>query len=564
MLTTLRIKNLALVSDLTLELQPGYNAITGETGAGKSILIGALNLVLGERAERNLIRAGADHCTVEAAFDLRGLSIPLPALLEEHGLEPGSEPQLVLKRVISSTGANRQYVNGSPTTLNVLSVLGQWLVDIHGPHDHQSLLRPAQQRLLLDRYGQLEPATRAYADRVNHRARLEEQKAQLGMDDHRYTQELDLLRFQVQEISTAQLQPGEDLQVEAEHRRISNAARLLELSQLARECLAEGDPNALTQLASLGRLLQELGRLDPTAVPLSDLQAQAVAPLRELQNHLTRYADGIDLDPARLQALEERLTLIQSLKRKYGPSIGEILDFQQKSHDRLRLLEQREEILVQLSAELVEVMDELWRVGQRLSDQRRKAIPAFSRAVIQQLRHLGFPQGHFDVQIETQARESFEQGQFASHGLDTIEFLFAPNPGEPPRPLRTIASSGEIARVMLGLKTVLAAEDSIPVLVFDEVDANIGGETAVAVGEKMRQIGRRHQVLCITHLAPVAASAAAHYVVTKRLKDDRTISEVRLLESSERVVELARMLGGQSDAARHHAQALLKQATRGS
>ena len=560
MLTILRIKNLALVADLTLELQPGYNVITGETGAGKSILIGALNLALGERADRTLIRSGSDSCSVEAVFDVARLKAPLQSFLEENGLEPCEDHQLVLKRAFTSAGTNRQFINGSPTTLNILATLGEWLVDIHGPHEHQSLLHPARQLAILDAFGGLDGEREAFGELVRGRAALEAKKAALVVDEKTYAQQLDLLRFQADEISAARLQPEEEAQVEQDHRRASNAAKLLQLSQTALDLLSENETSLLTQSGIIGRTLQELQRVDGSAAPLLTLHEQAVAALRDLQAELSHYADKTDIDPARLQQLEERLNLIHSLKRKYGATLTEVIAFGEEARRNLQSLEQRDAELGRLNAELQKLDAELWRAGQALSAKRRKVIPQLSKAVSKQLADLGFKQSRFDIAVTTlsQSDSASHVSRFTFHGLDTVEFQVAPNPGEPARPLRAIASSGELARVMLALKTVLAAEDQIPVLVFDEVDANIGGETANAVGEKMQQIAQKRQVLCITHLPQVAAPASAHYLASKQTKAGRTTSEITLLSSKDRVTELTRMLGGQTQAARKHAEALLK------
>ncbi len=554
MLATLRIKNLALVADLTLELQAGYNAISGETGAGKSIIIGALNLALGQRADRALIRSGAESCAVEAVFDVSKLRAPLKSFLDESGLEPCEENQLVIKRVFTAAGANKQFVNGSPATLATLATLGEWLVDMHGPHEHQSLLQPAKQLAILDAFGKLEPRREEFAALVRERARAETEKSVLIVDEKTYAQQLDLLRFQVREIEGAKLQPGEDEQVEAEHQRASNAARLLELTQSALGLLSEDDNAILTQAGALGRVLHDLQRVDAGAQPLLAAHEQGLEAWRELQTQLSRYADAVELDPARLGELEERLNLLQSLKRKYGSTLSDVIAFGAEAKQKLQSLEQRDAELARLNATLQKLEGELQRTGQRLSTERKKLIPKLSKAVAKELGPLGFAQSQFDVALTFNLQPS----TFNSSGLDTIEFQFAPNPGEPARPLRAIASSGEMARVMLALKTVLAVEDEVPVLVFDEVDANVGGETANAVGEKMKQIACTHQVLCITHLAPVAAHADAHYVVTKQVRDGRTISEIELLTKPARVEELARMLGGGSKAARQHAEALLR------
>jgi DNA repair protein RecN (Recombination protein N) len=593
MLTTLRIKNLALVTDLTLELQPGCNVITGETGAGKSIIIGALDLVLGERADRTLIRSGEESCSVEAVFDVTSLCArqlqrrtpprresvnrPLaemvpgapPSLnqfLETNGLEPCEDDQLVLKRTFSANGANRQFVNGSPTTLNTLAAIGEWLVDLHGPHDHQSLLHPAKQLLILDAFGRLEEEREAFGELVRRRAVLAAEKSALIVDEKTYAQQLDLLRFQVQEITAARLQPDEDERVEEEFNRASNAAKLLQLSQAACDSLSESENSVLTQAGAVGRALQELQRVDSGAAHLAELHAQAVGTLRELQAALSRYAEKVDVDPARLAELEERLDLIHSLKRKYGVTLAEVIVFGEEAKQNLQSLEGRDAELARLNAELQKLDADISRAGKKLSEARRKAIPPLAKAVGRQLEDLGFKQSKFEVEQKLadggwQIGKPSPNSQLPSpgpSGFDEIEFQFAPNPGEPAKPLRAIASSGEMARVMLALKTVLAAEDEIPVLVFDEVDANVGGETANAVGEKMKQIAASRQVLCITHLPQVAAPADTHYVVTKQIKDGRTISEIHLLGKKERVTELARMFGGQDAAARKHAEALLK------
>ena len=563
MLTTLRIKNLALVADLTLELQPAYNVITGETGAGKSILIGALNLVLGERADRTLIRSGADACSVEAVFDARTLKAPLGAFLEENGLEPCEDHQLVLKRAFTSAGANRQFINGSPTALSTLNALGQWLVDIHGPHEHQSLLDPARQLAILDAFGKLDTEREAFAQLLRRRAAIEAEKAALIVDERTYAQQLDLLKFQTDEIAAARLQPGEEEELGRDYARGSNAAKLLELSRGALEALAENDHSLLAQAGLIGRALQELARTDASAAAALTLHEQAVSVLHDLQAELSRYADKVEVNPARLQQLEERLNLVHSLKRKYGPTLPQIIAFGEEARRRLRSLEERDAELARLQGQLQELTAELWRTGQGLSAKRRKVIPQLSKAVGRELADLGFKQSRLELALTTLDRNDSapHPARLSASGLDAIEFQFAPNPGEPPRPLRAIASSGELARVMLALKTVLAAEDRVPVLVFDEVDANVGGETARAVGEKMRQIARQRQVLCITHLPQVAAPAAAHYVATKQLKGGRTVSEITPLDPEGRVTELARMLGGQTEAARKHAEALLAQSS---
>ena len=437
---------------------------------------------------------------------------------------------------------------------------------MHGPHDHQSLLHPAKQLAILDAFGGLEKERAAFGGLVSTRSVLEGEKSALVVDEKTYAQQLDLLRFQVKEIEAARLKDDEEEQLILEHNRASNAAKLLQLSQAALDVLSESEGSLLTQAGVVGRTLQELQRVDVGARTLNEMHEQGVSVFRELQTELSRYADKVDVDPARLAEMDERLNLIHSLKRKYGATLAEVIAFGAEAKEKWQSLESRDAELARINGALAKLDAELLKVGKKLSAERKKVIPQLAKAAAKQLADLGFKQSRFDVEQKVELR-SEESGSGAaspqlltpsSSGFDTIEFQFAPNPGEPAKPLRAIASSGEMARVMLALKTVLAAEDEIPLLVFDEVDANVGGETANAVGEKMKQIAAKRQVLCITHLPQVAAPADAHYVVTKQVKDGRTISEIELLDKKSRVTELARMLGGQSEAARKHAEALLR------
>jgi len=558
MLTTLRIKNLALVDDLTLELCEGYNVITGETGAGKSIIIGALKLVLGERADRTLLRAGADTCTVEAVFDVRTLRAPLTVFLEENGLEPCEQDQLVLKRTFTAAGSNRQFVNGSPTTLTCLASIGEWLVDMHGPHDHQSLLHSARQLDILDAYGELGAEREGFANLVRERADALAERAELIVDEKTYAQQLDLLCYQVREISTAQLRADEEEQVEEEYKRAGNAARLLELGHAGVDQMVESDAALLTQAGQITRLLQELSELDPATAPLLRQHELAIESMNEVAAALSRYLDGIDVDADRFQKLEDRLNLIQSLKRKYGSSLPEVIAFGEHAQTKLASLEKREEELGRINGRISRLETALCKAGKKLSEKRGKVIPRLCEEASHQLADLGFKASRLDISLDTAAQQPGEHfSEPKASGFDVVGFQFAPNPGEPSRPLRAIASSGELARVMLALKTVLAAEDEVPVLIFDEVDANVGGETAHTVGEKMRQIAACRQVLCITHLPQVAAPATTHYVVNKQTAGGRTVSSITRITDARRVQELSRMLGGSSAAATKHAEAML-------
>jgi DNA repair protein RecN (Recombination protein N) len=371
----------------------------------------------------------------------------------------------------------------------------------------------------------------------------------LVVDEQAYARQLDLLRFQVREIEAARL-TDDDEALEAEHHRAANSARLIDLSRGALELLSEQDDAVLTRFGSLGRVLQDLQRLDPGVESLVALHGQTLALLQELQLGLSRYGDSVDIDAERLAFLEERLNLLQSLKRKYGQTLADVGSFGVEARRRLEQLEGRDAELVRLDAALQRSDEDLRRAGDELTAARRKLVAKLSKAAGKELAALGFRQSQLEVGLSRLETPS-------PSGFDACEFQFAPNPGEPARPLRAIASSGELARVMLALKTVLAREDEVPVLVFDEVDANVGGETASAVGVKLRQIAEQHQVLCITHLAPVAAAGHVHYRVTKEVQDGRTESSVTRLDRSERIEEVARMLGGATAAARRHAEELL-------
>lgn len=550
MLTLLRIKNLALASDVRVELGAGYNAITGETGAGKSLLIGGLNLVLGERADRNLIRTGAESCAVEATFDVTRVADSVAALLESNGLESCEENLLLIKRTLTTAGTNRQFVNGSPTTLGTLVELGSILIDIHGPHDHQSLLHPRHQLAILDAYGNLTDQRSSVNALLSKCNALESSKTALIVDEKTYAQQLDLLGFQATEIENAGLRPDEEVELEIDFYRAQNSVKLATLTQSGLNILDSEDFSVFTQLELLGKKLVDLRKLDPGTQTMAENHLQVMEQLSDLRHELSGYSDKLDIDSDRVAQLEDRITLLHNLKRKYGSTLAEVIQFGHRAKSQLADLEQRETEITRLNIEIHKANELLLSAACELATSRRNLLPSLKNAVEKQLQDLGFPQSHFEIALATTT--------LSATGSDIAEFLFSPNPGEPPKPLRLIASSGEMARVMLAIKTVLASVDQIPLLVFDEVDANVGGETAYVVGEKMRQIGRQRQVICITHLPPVAAAAVQHFVVTKSVHEGRTTSIISLLNHDERITEIARMLGGQTIAARQHAEEMLR------
>lgn len=539
-LTLLRIKNLALVEDLEWQLAPGFIAITGETGAGKSIIIGALQLLLGERADKSLIRTGADICTVEAIIEGDQLGKLNPSLAEA-GVEP-CNGELILKRSLSATGANRQFINGSPTTLSILKGLGDELVDLHGPHDHQSLLSPEKQLALLDAFARAEDQLADYQKHFRELHALTAEHAALNTAEAAREQELDLLRHQVNEISSAKLDSAEEEQIESRYKLASNSKRLLELASAVAQRLSEADDSVLSQLAETQKLLRELEKIDSSIAQLGSSHEASVVELAEIARTLSNYAERLDLDPQQLAALEQRVSLFETLKRKYGGSITEVIAFGERAAERMRKIEGRDAELERLAAAMAAARSSLNRSGEALRKLRAKAAPLLSKTIRANLADLGFRQSEFEAKLSP-----VEEPR--SNGFDGVELLFSPNPGEPLKPLRSIASSGEISRLMLAIKSALAAHDSISLLVFDEIDANVGGEIANAVGKKMKTLASEHQVLCITHLPQVAAAASSHFVVTKEVAHGRTFSDLHEVKGKARREEIARMLGGKSESA---------------
>lgn len=548
-LNLLRIKNLALVEELEWQIAPGFTAITGETGAGKSIIIGALQLLLGERADKSLIRTGADTCTAEAVFTGKELQKLNPQLIEA-GVEPCGE-DLIIKRTLSATGTNRQFINGSPTTLSILKNVGDALVDLHGPHDHQSLLSPEKQLDLLDSFARAEEQLAEYQKHFRELQTLIAEHAALNTAETAREQELDLLRHQTTEINSANLVAGEEEEIEKRYKLSSSSKRLIELASAAANKLSEADDSVLSQLAETQRLLRELEKIDISTQEIASEHAAAVVQLSEIARSLSDYAEKLDLDPEQLAALEQRVSFFETLKRKYGGSITEVIAFGERAAERMRKIEGRDEELERLSKEIEKVRGQMNRAGDALRKLRAKAAPKLSDTIRKNLRDLGFKQSEFEAKLAALEEPN-------ASGFDSVELLFSANPGEPLKPLRVIASSGEISRLMLAIKSALATHDSIPLLIFDEIDTNVGGEIAHAVGAKMRTLADDHQLISITHLAPVAACASSHFVVTKDVVHGRTFSNLREVTGKARQEEIARMLGGKSDSAMQLAATLLK------
>ena len=552
MLRSLRIRNLALVEGLEWELPGGFTAVTGETGAGKSVILGALKFLLGERADRGVVRSGASSAGIEAVFSL-GETAEIDALLGESGVDPCQEGELILKRTIAAEGAGRQFINGSACNLSVLKELGTRLVDLHGPHDHQSLFSRREQTLLLDRFSEALPERQAYlacrAEVASAKRELAELEAIGGREDR-----VEQLRAEIDEITSANLSEGEEEPLNARYKAAANSRRLIELSAAAVSRLEHEELGAVTAIAESARLLKELGRLDGRAEEHMTALERISGEFDSLLGDLRDYAETIEVDAAELQQLEERVNLLATLRRKYGPGLSDVIARAEESSLTLGRLEGMSGLRASATKKLDAAVSTMIKAAAQLTAKRREGAKALSRRVVAELTDLGFRQAGFEILLDP----CKEEGEPGPEGAELAEFLFAPNPGEPVQPLRSIASSGEISRVMLALKTALADQDRIPLLVFDEIDANVGGEIATKVAAKMKELGTGHQVLCITHLPQVAAAASSQFLVLKSVHDGRTETTLSpALGKEDRISEIARMLGGVTESAKTHALALL-------
>lgn len=567
MLRELNIKNFAIIDSLRVEFGEGLNVFTGETGAGKSIIVDALNLALGERASADLIRTGCDEAVVEAAFGLDGrASGDVLGLLKEQGIEAEPGGDIIVRRVISSSGKNKVYINGSLATLSTLASIGAVLADIHGQHEHQSLLSPERQLEMLDAFGGLsdlrEKAGRVAAGLKGRRQEL----AVLEAGEREMAQREDILRFQKNEIEAARLAPGEDAALAAEQTVLANAERLSVLASAAADALYTAEGSVLSGLKKAIGSLKEISSIDPRLAPVLELLESAYAQVNEAAREVSAYAERMEFDPARLEEVRDRLDLIQRLKKKYGGTIEEVIAFGEKAGEELIRIERGSDDAERLRVEIEALRTELTSIVHDLTKKRTSAARELEQKVEVELAHLGMKKTKFSVRITQEPGDDTTDGLRAGpNGSDRVEFLISPNPGEEPRSLAKTASGGELSRIMLALKTILAAGDSIPTLVFDEVDAGIGGAVAEEVGRKLRSISRNRQVFCITHLPQIASMADRHYGVSKTIKKERTSTDVTLLDKKERVDEIARMLAGKTitEATLRHAAEMIERAAAG-
>lgn len=548
MLSLLKIGNLALVERLVWEPQGGFLAITGETGAGKSVVMGGIALALGERGDKGMIRTGADQCVIEAVFRLpHPRTIDL--LLEEAGIPPCEDGELLVRRIMTPT-SNRQFINASPAPLRVLKEIGRHLVDMHHPGEQRSLASQERQLELLDAFAGNAPEREAYRTAWEDWTAARHAYETCATAELATERELDYLRHQVDEIQQAGFTAEEAATLERDWQRARNAARLREGASPLVRLLSDDETGLLEQMRRLLRGVRDLSRLDETATTWATPLENAFGDLEDCERTLEHYLDSLDGDPAALAGLAERINQLDALKRKYGRDFAAIEAHLASCREQLDAIEHREEKLAALEQAATAAREAARQAARRLSATRQQAAPKLAAEVLRHARELGFRQAAFEITLPPSA-------QLNPQGAETADFLFGPNPGEPLKALRLIASSGEMARVMLAMKSALATQDDTPLLVFDEIDANVGGEIARAVGLKMSRLGATHQVISITHFPQVAALAGSHYLIEKTAENGRTVSTLRPVEGEERVGELVRMLGGGGESTRAHARDLL-------
>jgi DNA repair protein RecN (Recombination protein N) len=548
MITELRVRDLATIADVSLHLGPGLNVLTGETGAGKSMLVDALALLLGERAASGSVRPGAAKTIVEGAFE--GVDKAARLRIETLGLDL-EDGRLIVRREVSAEGRSKAWVNGSPTTASVLGELGALLVDLHGQHETQSLLREGAQRDILDAFAHAEGERVAVAEAhaALHRLRAEETSLAAKRDEVR--RRADYLRHVVSEIDGASVRPGEDETLQVEARRLSQAGALAEHAQRIADALEGESGNTLGAVTVADRALAALEKADPSVAGWREMLDAAYANLSELSRLAAAYADEVQEDPDRLAEVERRRDVLFRLTQKYGATLEAVLAAREESAAELDLLDTADVDLRAIAARRAAAEGALKAAGGALSERRRAAADRLARGVNRLLPQLGLPGGRLAVEL-TELAES------ASHGQESVQFTVRLNVGLDAKPLARVASGGELSRLMLALKVVLARHDAIATLVFDEVDQGIGGEIGAQVGGALAEVAERHQVLVITHLPQIAARADRHLVVSKEARGGIATSDVQVIHGEDRVGEIARMLGdGEGDAARRHAQALL-------
>lgn len=575
MLIELNIENFAIIDHLRVAFEPGFNVLTGETGAGKSIIVDAVAAVLGGKLEQEHIRAGTAGAGIEAIFSVGGPALAriLP-ILRDGGLldaEPAEEGELtlILRRDLRAGGRSVCRVNGRAVPLNVIEEIGGHLVDIHGQGDNTLLLRRGEQLGFLDRYGGLMDMRAEVAALVRRLRQVRQELEILRQDERELARRTDRLHYEVSEIDAARLSPGEEAELKAERDRLANAEHLAEQANALCQALYEGEsmesPTAIDLIAQAERALREIVRVDPSLSPQLEMLESAGYQLEEVARTARAYGAEIEFNPARLMEVEGRLSLIYSLKRKYGDSIEDILAYAERARAELSRIEHAGENIEALEAEEEELLHRIGESAAVLSARRRQVADALAQAVEQELAELRMERARFVVEMTQEEADdgAYVDGrrvQFDASGMDRVEFLISANPGEPLRPLAMVASGGETSRIMLALKNVLNQVDEVPTLIFDEVDAGIGGAVAARVGQKLRRLSSHHQVLCVTHLPQLAAAGEVQFQVAKAEQAGRTITFIRRLSPEERLEVLAGMMGAVSQATLQSAQEMLARA----
>lgn len=575
MLTELRIENFAIIDNLELRFNPGFIVFTGETGAGKSIIIDAVETVLGGRAEATMIRSGVERANIDATFQISPAIQPyIKPILEREGLldDTGSSnppEQLTLGREIRRSGRNIARINGRSINNSLLNEVGAYLVDVHGQSEHLSLLHVQQHLQLLDRFANITSLLEIYRKTYHDLMQVRRELTDLRQAESDAARRADLLRYQISEIEAARLRSDEEEGLREEHNRLANAEGLAALTLEALQLLDEGSPESPSIVDLLGQLthsLNGLTKLDPTQAATSGQAEIIFENLEELSRNLHLYQENIEFNPKRLGQVEERLNLIHSLKRKYGNSITAVLEFGQTARNQLDTITHAGERIQELEITETDLLKRLSEHGQNLSKKRHEAAVKLSGAVETELSDLKMSGSSFQVEFKVRPDPQgviMTDGQkvaFGPTGLEHVEFLVAPNPGEGLKPLVKIASGGETSRLMLALKNVLARADQVPTLIFDEIDQGIGGRVGTIVGQKLRTLSRQHQVLCITHLPQLAAYGKQHIRVMKLVESGRTHTQVEVIEGEIRLVELAQMMGELTEGTRRSARELLQSA----
>ncbi len=525
MLRLLRIRNLAVIEAVEVELEPGFNVLTGETGAGKSILVEAVGLLLGGRASSELVRTGETQATIEAIF------------------EDGDAGEVIVRREVTSQGRSRSFINGTLATAGALRELSDRLVELHGQHEHQSLLDPLTHLPLVDESAGLNTRLEPLAAAWTSMRRLREQRDRARMDGREKAARLELIAFQLGEIEKAALKPGEDEELAVSKRVLANAERIQRLCEESYAVLYESDQAVLSGLAQVWKRVGELAALEPKFSEPLDARENIKSQLEDLAFLLRRYADEIDASPLRLQQVEDRLALIERLKRKYGPTLQEVIATGAALTHERDMLSRSEEAAEDLDRMLDSARQHYLDLARDLSRQRRIASKAFAAQVEAQLAQLAMAKTRLEVRFDDGEPD---EAAWTDRGVDQAEFFVSPNVGEDLRPVARIVSGGELSRLMLALKTMAVADSKGKTLIFDEVDAGIGGEVAEVVGRKLQQLGKRFQVICITHLPQIASRASAHFHIEKSVRGHRTVTAVQQLDSAGRIEEISRMIGGRS------------------